>query len=266
MSTSSRAVRVSAAAVLVVLSVGLTSCSGNQQPAAGGAPSSAGGSATATSSAGAGSASAAPSGSAAASSSGAPTGSATASRSAGAGKSATAGTSATAGRSATGSRTTTGTVPPPATTPVPPPSPGTVTQTVAPRKEVTKPPVKLGKPSRPTAGTSVKITSVKAITAKAQLPGEVAGPAVALTVTVKNGGTKPMDLSAVVVTLTDSSGAPGSEMTAKPAKAFSGRLAKGRTATGVYVFTVAKSRRSPVSVLVTLAGETPVLLFKGDVR
>jgi len=158
------------------------------------------------------------------------------------------------------------TLPPPATTPVPPPTPGGTDETVAPREEVTKPPVKLDKPSNTGSGVTVQITKVKSINSKAQLPGEVAGPAVSLTVTVKNDSTKTLDIGTVVVSLLDSSGAPGNEMSAKPADPLRGTVKAGGTATGVYVFTVDKDRRNPVSVNITLAGAAPVLVFKGDAR
>jgi hypothetical protein len=137
---------------------------------------------------------------------------------------------------------------------------------VAPKKVVTKKPVKLDKPSSTGQGVTVRITAAKAIVAKAQLPGEVAGPGVALTLVVHNGSPKPVDLGAVVVTLLDSANAPGDEMSAKPAKPISGILQSGKSATGVYVFTVGRSRRNPISVDVTLTGEAPVLVFKGDVK
>jgi hypothetical protein len=158
------------------------------------------------------------------------------------------------------------TLPPPAKTPVPPPTPGSTDQTVAPKKVVTKKPVKLNKPSNTGQGVTVRITAAKAITAKAQLPGEVAGPAVALTLVVHNGSPKPIDLGAVVVTLLDSDNAPGNEMSAKPAKPIKGILKSGKSATGVYVFTVGKKRRNPISVDVTLTGEAPVLVFKGNAK
>lgn len=154
----------------------------------------------------------------------------------------------------------------PPTTAVPAPTAGDVNQTVAAKKEVSKRPVRLEQPSDAGAGVQVRIRSVKAITAKAQLPGEVAGPAVALTVSVRNRSSRPLDLNAVVVTLTDATQAPGNEMSAKPARPLTGHLPVGRTSVGVYVFTVDQDRRNPVSVAVTLAGEAPVVVFKGDAR
>lgn len=159
--------------------------------------------------------------------------------------------------------TRTNTLPPPATTPVPPPTPGSVDSTVAPKPEVSKKPVKLDKPSRTGTGLTAKLVSIKAITAKAQLPGEVAGPALAVTVDVTNTGSKSADLSAVVVTLLDADEAPGSEMTLKPADPLAGKVTAGRTARGVYVFTVPKKKRSPITVTVSFK-DAPVLAFTGD--
>jgi len=159
--------------------------------------------------------------------------------------------------------TTTKTQPPPATTPVPPPTPGGVDSTVAPKPEVSKKPVKLDKPSKTGTGLTAKVVSIKATTAKAQLPGEVAGPALVVTVDLTNTGSKSADLSAVVVTLLDSDEAPGSEMTTKPADPLTGKVGAGKTARGVYVFTVPKNKRSPITLTVSIS-DAPVLVFTGD--
>ena len=151
---------------------------------------------------------------------------------------------------------------PPATTPVPPPTPGDVESSVEAKPEESKKPVKLDKPSKTGTGLTAKLTTIKAIDAKAQLPGEIAGPALALTVEVTNTGAKAADLSAVVVTVLDSEEAPGGEMTSAPAKPLKGKLGAGKTASGVYVFTVDKNKRNPVTVTVSIS-DAPVLVFNG---
>jgi len=159
--------------------------------------------------------------------------------------------------------TSTKTLPPPATTPVPPPTPGGVESTVAPKPEVSKKPVKLNKPSKTGTGLTAKLVSIKNIRAEAQLPGEVAGAGLAITIDVTNTGTKPADLSTVVVTLLDSDQAPGNEMTTKPSDPLTGMVRAGKTARGVYVFTVPKNKRSPITVTVSIK-DAPVLVFTGD--
>ena len=92
----------------------------------------------------------------------------------------------------------------------------------------------------------------------------MAGPALAITIDVSNTGDQAADLSTVVVTLLDSDEAPGNEMTAKPAKPLTrqGR-APARPVRGMYVFTVAKYKRNPITVNVSIS-DAPVLVFTGD--
>jgi hypothetical protein len=155
--------------------------------------------------------------------------------------------------------------PPPATTPVPPPTPGDVESTVEAKPEPSKKPVRLDKPGRTGTGLTARLTTIKAIDAKAQLPGEVAGPALSLSVEVSNTGAKTVDLNAVVVTVLDSDEAPGGEMSSAPAKPLKGKLSAGKTVRGVYVFTIDKNKRNPVTVTVSIS-DAPVLVFTGTVN
>ena len=110
-------------------------------------------------------------------------------------------------------------LPPPASTAVPPPTPGNVESTVESKPEESKKPVKLDKPSKTGTGLSAELVRIKAIEAEAQLPGEIAGPALAITIEVSNTGDQAADLSTVVVTLLNSDDAPGNEMSTKPREA-----------------------------------------------
>jgi hypothetical protein len=153
--------------------------------------------------------------------------------------------------------------PPPATTPVPAATPGNVNSTVPSKPEKTKKPVKLDRPSTTGTGLTVNLTSIEPINAKAEQPGEVAGPGLAITITVKNTGSKSADLSTLVVNVANSDDAPGTQMSAKPSRPLAGSVAAGKTKTGVYVFTVSKDKRKPVTVTVDIAG-APVLAFTGN--
>lgn len=163
-----------------------------------------------------------------------------------------------------GPATPTPTGPPPASTPVPQPVPGDVSATVSTGPEQTGRPVALDSPADAGDGLKASITRVRGINAKAEGPGEVSGPALALTVSVENGSRRPADLGATAVTLEDSEGAPAAEILSPPAKPLAGTLASGKTATGTYVFRVANDRRDPIRVLVTLGSGLPVLVFRGD--
>ena len=151
--------------------------------------------------------------------------------------------------------------PAPATTRASPTSP--VESTIAPRPEQSKPPVNLDQPSSTGTGLRVQLISVSAVEADAQIPGEIAGPALAITIEVSNTGSRSADLSAVAVTVLNSDEAPGAEMTAAPAQPLSGRVAAKAKSRGIYVFRVPPDKRRPITVTITI-GDAPVLVFTGD--
>jgi hypothetical protein len=138
-----------------------------------------------------------------------------------------------------------------------------VESTVAPRREPSMSPVELDQPSSTGTGLTARLISVSAIDAKAQIPGEITGPALAITIEVGNTGRRSADLEFVSVSLLDSDSAPGAEMTAAPAKPLTGRVAAKANARGVYVFRVPENKRRPVTVSVSI-GHAPVLVFTGN--
>ena len=152
----------------------------------------------------------------------------------------------------------------PVTTPVAPPSPGNTSSTVATRTIDKRKPVTLDKTAQAEEGIDVSLTAVKSITAKAQGPGEVSGPALAITVSIKNSTSGQVSLLNTAVTLTASDGSPGSSMTAAPASQFPSELAGGQSATAVLVFTVDKDKRDPVTVEVSVDPRMPTAVFRGE--
>lgn len=157
--------------------------------------------------------------------------------------------------------------PPPANTPVPPPTPGSIHETVESRPAETKPPVDIKTTTNFGQEVVVEITEIKKIEVpSAGMPNEVQGPALAVTVKLINGTSKAVSLDSVVVEVIDSAEAPGGRMTGDPYDPLSGSLAAGTSASGTYVYTVAKDKRDPISIAVTLAAAEPVVLFRGAVR
>ena len=134
---------------------------------------------------------------------------------------------------------------------------------MAPRREQSKPPVELDEPSSTGTGLTATLISVSAIEAKAQIPGEITGPALAITIEISNTGRRSADLGSVAVSLLDSDEAPGAEMTAAPAEPLTGRVAAKAKVRGVYVFRVPEDKRRPVTVSVSI-GDAPVLVFTGN--
>jgi hypothetical protein len=112
---------------------------------------------------------------------------------------------------------------------------------------------------------TASVASVRSTTAEAIGPGEIGGPAIAVTVEIVNGSGNPVDLDTVYVTLNDSTDSPGIPTSGSPARPFFGPLPAGAHAQGVYVFTVAESLRDPVTVLVGYATAAEVVSFVGNV-
>jgi hypothetical protein len=153
--------------------------------------------------------------------------------------------------------------PTPATTPVPPPTPGDIKSTLKPRKVDRRKPVALNKSGPAADGVMVSLKSVRAITAKGVGPGEVSGPALRVDVLIRNETASPLDLGAAVVSLTDEDGRPGASMGGPPASPLPGGLKAQDVARGVYVFTVKKGSRNPVTIDVSMGGSVPVVVFRG---
>ncbi|MGO1488734.1 MAG: hypothetical protein ACTHWA_09275 [Arachnia sp.] len=109
----------------------------------------------------------------------------------------------------------------------------------------------------------MELIGIDALETSAKGPGQVAGPALVVTVLVKNESEKPVDTSGVEVSLEDTEGNPASGIIGEPASWFKGSVDPGAEETGVYVFTVAKSGRDTVSVSFTLKAGTPAVLFEG---
>ncbi|HEY5881087.1 MAG TPA: hypothetical protein VIU11_19400 [Nakamurella sp.] len=154
-------------------------------------------------------------------------------------------------------------VPPPVTTEVPAPGGGGIDQTVPAVEMTSRPAVSLDQPGEFGNRVAVTLDSVEKITTTAELPGEIAGPGVALTLTIRNGSDAPVDLGAVVVDVADSAGTPTIPMTTSPAAPFGGELAPGQQATGVYVVTLPQNYADPATIAVTYSASAPVVVFAG---
>lgn len=155
---------------------------------------------------------------------------------------------------------------PAATTAVPAPVPGNINETVPEVPVTTQPAVPLTEEAETGTGVAVSLTSIDQITAEAQLPGEITGPGLKITISVTNSSAAPIDLSNVVVDVQDSAGTPTLPMTGEPAAPFTGSLAPGATASGVYVVALNTGYQDPASVSFSFSADAPVLLFVGNAK
>lgn len=134
--------------------------------------------------------------------------------------------------------------------------------TSAPRVAISKAPVvPIGQVSRITPQVLVRVRSVSELTVKATSPGDVAGPAVAVTVAVTNDSTAPFAVAGLVVTASYHGGLPGDETDAGPSDPMTGSVQPGRTATGVYVFRVPSRYASTLRLEITSDRSPTIVRF-----
>jgi hypothetical protein len=116
-------------------------------------------------------------------------------------------------------------------------------------------------------GVVASLPSIRGIQAKATGPGNVAGPAVQVTVRIQNGTAAPIGLGGVAVNVyygVDRT--PAATVDDPSAKTFAGTLAAGASADGTYVFSVPADARQDVTVEVGYQAGAPLLQFTGAVH
>ena len=130
----------------------------------------------------------------------------------------------------------------------------------------TKPPVSLTAPATPVAGLTARLARIEKVQGLSNLPGEIAGPSLRITVEYDNATAAAVDLRAAVVNVYTGAALTPAIMLSQPgAKPFPASVAAGQTAQGVFVFNVPTNARSQVRVEVDLANQGGVLLFQGAV-
>ncbi len=129
---------------------------------------------------------------------------------------------------------------------------------------VTAPPVAIDEEADAGTGMTFRLTELEAVDGEANGPGEIAGPAVRVTVVAANDSASPVSLVGVVVDLTygaeKTSAAP---LSGPGVVRFEGQVAAGGSATGVYVFDVPVDQRGVVTVLVSYLASVSPVVFEG---
>ncbi len=125
-------------------------------------------------------------------------------------------------------------------------------------------PVGIGATAAPAAGLSVQLGKVTAVEAKATGVGEIAGPALAVPVTVTNDSDHPISLATANVTAFSSSGAPASSVSSDSrTKRFPTTVKARSTVTGTVVFAIPKDSRKTVTIVVLVDTTSPAAIFSG---
>jgi hypothetical protein len=115
-------------------------------------------------------------------------------------------------------------------------------------------------------GVSATLPRIEEIHGSGTGPGNIAGPAIRVTVRIHNGTAAPVSVDAVAVNM-----AYGSDMTPAsplddPSQApFQGTVGPGKSVDGVYVFRVPSGARDSVTVEVGYKAGAPLLHFTGPV-
>lgn len=161
-------------------------------------------------------------------------------------------TSTTAATEATGTRGVTTTT-------------GDITETVESPSQPTLASVPIDQPVDVDGIARVELVSIDRVDAEARLPGEVAGPALAVGVRITNTGSTPIDAGAVTVNLSDANAQASAPLTTPPAAPLQGALQPDESVEGVYLFEFGDGRSEPVTIEVSPAVAAPVAVFVGPI-
>jgi hypothetical protein len=146
---------------------------------------------------------------------------------------------------------------PPATARAAPPPPVTATPSVA---ISTAPAVAMTEPAKLTKDVTVIIRRPRTVRVGA-VPGEVAGAAVAVDVTVRNTGMQRFNLSGMVVTAAfGEDDVPGDTSSAEPSAPLTGWLPREGSRTGVYVFRIPSGARASTIKLQVSSDQSPTVI------
>jgi cytoskeletal protein RodZ len=114
-------------------------------------------------------------------------------------------------------------------------------------------------------GIAVRVSRIESVDGEAQGPGEIAGPALRVSVEVENtsGEDVAMDL-ALTNLYYGKDRTPASTLSGPGANPLPGTLAAGKKASGRYIFGVPARGRNPLVVEFSLQADRPTILFEGN--
>jgi hypothetical protein len=149
-----------------------------------------------------------------------------------------------------------------------PPSPSTPSATgsgeTVPVKPVkTKEPIPLDGTAGFGTGLTVQISDIDSVKGVATAPGEIAGPALKISVVADNSSKKAIDLRSVVVFVTYSKKQTPAIKLSAGTRPLEGRLPADARRKGTYVFNVPRDERDLIRVEVSYSGKAPTVSFEG---
>lgn len=158
-----------------------------------------------------------------------------------------------------------GSAPPSGSSKSSPTAPGN-SPTDQPKPGETRSPVPIKTPAEVKAGLTARITDVEAVKGRANGPGEVAGPAVRFTLTLRNSSADEVPLNTTVVNVYyGKAKTPASPLSAPGGVPLPDRVAAGGEASGTYVFVVPRKARNRVLITVDYSVDVSLVAFRGSV-
>jgi hypothetical protein len=128
------------------------------------------------------------------------------------------------------------------------------------------PEVALDAPAPVGNGVVATLPSIESIEGTAVGPGNIAGPALRVTVRIENGTDEPIWLDGVAVNMYyGEERSPASPLDDPSRRPFTGQVEPGGSGEGVYVFSVPTEVRDLVTIEVGYQAGAPLLLFTGAV-
>jgi hypothetical protein len=151
----------------------------------------------------------------------------------------------------------------PSSGPTEPPSPGSL-EVVPVEQAASNPAIPLTATADFGTGMELRIVRVESVQGVARAMGEIAGPALRLTLRMSNGSDSAVSLDSAVVNVSSGAGhTPASTLSGPGSKAFHGEVAPDDSMTGAYVFGVPEGARDRLQVTVSYSSEAPVVVFTG---
>jgi hypothetical protein len=128
----------------------------------------------------------------------------------------------------------------------------------------TKPPVDVTATADFGTGLVVEVAGMQAVKGEAKVQGQIAGPAVRVTVKATNDSRETVSLAQSQVEMTyGQSRTPGVELSGPDVVPFPDSLAPGETASASFVFGIPLDERGLVQIVVYYATDAPIVVFQG---
>jgi len=157
----------------------------------------------------------------------------------------------------------------PVTTPVPEPSlpspTATGTPTVEPTRKATSVKTGLDDEAQTSPGVTASVVGVEAVSGEARGPGEVAGPALRVTINLKNGSDKAIRTELGLINLYyGKDRRPAGLLSGPGAAPFPEQIPAGGSGTGTSVFNVPTADRGTIEIEFSYSTDATVVIFKGS--